>query len=57
MLSMTQVLLFLRNFIFVILIASVYCEEKKENDGIKIYKRLIPADVLRGNYKQSNKTY
>lgn len=36
----------------VVLLANVYAADeepkKKSEDGIKIYKRLIPADVLRG---------
>lgn len=34
----------------VVLLSGVFAadEPKKSEDGIKIYKRLIPADVLRG---------
>lgn len=30
-------------------------DEKKASDGIKIYKRLIPADVLRGKINEYEK--
>lgn len=41
--------------VFLLNIFLVNCDDGKESDGIKIYKRLIPADVLRGNnsYKSS----
>lgn len=37
-------------FIFFVIVAlSSVASETKNEDGIKVYKRLIPADVLRGN--------
>lgn len=29
---------------------AVFAEEKAEEEVVKVYKRLIPADVLRGIY-------
>lgn len=43
----------LRNIaiIFVFIVSLSFAEENnKKEDGIKIYKRLIPADVLRGKF-------
>lgn len=34
-------------FTFLLIISLSFANENK-NDGIKVYKRLIPADVLRG---------
>lgn len=37
-------------FTFLLIVTLSVADETKSDDGIKVYKRLIPADVLRGMF-------
>lgn len=41
-------------FIIFVIVSLSFASETKNEDGIKVYKRLIPADVLRGKLIEIN---